>query len=229
MDTFLLESNLNSIKNIARELLYVDILETPLSPLFVSHPIFESAFAPTFNDISINILESKESLYKAQKVIEKRIDIANSVFDVFWIINKPHRLMFLKFCKSLLSIDDFSKLLADVWISSENGNQDVYVDIFCLTSWFKSTDKKTLMTEHEYQIYKNLSEILTVYRGVGVDRNHNGISWTLDKNKAEWFAHRFDNKNKKGYLRTLLINKSYVLAYFNRAKEDEIVISADVL
>ena len=63
------------------------------------------------------------------------------------------------------------------------------------------------MDYDELNYFSNLPEKITIYRG-GVSKR--GISWTLDKYIAEWFANRFKAINKfltkyekKHYLKSL--------------------------
>ena len=78
--------------------------------------------------------------------------------------------------------------------------------------------------EEEYEVYKSLPDKFTVYRGVAIGRNPNGLSWTKSKSKAEWFSHRFDKNNNIGYVQSAIADKQNVLAYFNSRDEDEIVV-----
>ena len=66
-----------------------------------------------------------------------------------------------------------------------------------------------------------LPETLTVYRGVTShnSRNIKALSWTLDRDKAEWFAHRFD---ENGTVYEAEIDKKYVLAFFASRNEAEV-------
>ena len=84
------------------------------------------------------------------------------------------------------------------------------------------------MTEEEYEIYNNLPETFTVYRGVASGRNAKGMSWTQNLEVAKWFANRF-NCGKKGYIQQATANKKDVLAYFNRRDEDEIKLPSITL
>jgi hypothetical protein len=91
---------------------------------------------------------------------------------------------------------------------------------------FKKCDKKYLMTDEDYQVYEQLPETFTIYRGVAVGRNPKGLSWTQNLETAKWFAHRFDQKDKKGYIQIGTAKKENVLAYFNTRNEDEIVYNS---
>lgn len=221
------ESNLELVKSVAISFLYMDIEETDYSPIVVMHPIFESGFIAIRKDGKpefINIIESPENLLLAQKECENNIMMQTSVYDVYMIIRKSYRLTFLKFVKEYLSRKDMSELLAHAWVSSENPNQDVNVPIKTSVKWFREADKKVLMTKDEYRYYQSLPQTITAYRGVAVGRNPKGLSWTCNLKTAEWFANRFNQVGKSGYVQSVVVDKSCVLAYFNTRNEDELVL-----
>ena len=47
------------------------------------------------------------------------------------------------------------------------------------------------------------------------------LSWTLDRETAEWFAHRF---GEEGTVYEAQIPKKYILAFFNGRNESEVVV-----
>lgn len=220
-------SDIKSIKSVAIAFLYQDIDDTEYSPIVVSHPVFESAFIGIQRDGQmqmVNILDDKKDLQFAQMQREKLINIQKDVRGVYMIIRKSYRLTFLKFIKEYLSIKDMSELLAHAWVTSENPNQDVNVSVETAVKWFKEADKKVLMSKEEYEYYLSLPQTITAYRGVAVGRNPKGISWTCNFETAEWFANRYNTDGKNGYIQSVTIDKSCVLAYFNTRDEDELVI-----
>lgn len=81
------------------------------------------------------------------------------------------------------------------------------------------------MGTEDYERYSGFENDLVVYRGVGLDRVKNGLSWTTSLQKAEWFAHRFDVYGKQGYVQKLVVrDKKNILAYFSTRSEEEVVI-----
>lgn len=76
--------------------------------------------------------------------------------------------------------------------------------------------------EKELEIYNELPEVLTVYRG---STNDKGISWTLDKRVAEWFAFesdQYNGKDTKVFEKT--IRKSDIRAIILDMGEKEIIL-----
>lgn len=216
-------TDLNGVKETALSFLNIDIKETPISPIIVDHPIFESGIIALGSEV-INIL-TLDGLKKVNDSYTKKIKSSKDLFSVYIIIRRAYRLTFLKYIKPYLSIEDFSKLLADAWVSSENPNQDVNCSLSLLTRWFKESDNQILMDEEDYEVYCNLPDQFQIYRGVAVGRNPKGLSWTPNYEKAVWFSKRFDREDKKGYVQAATVKKEKVLAYFNTRGEDEIVVN----
>ena len=223
-------TDIESVRETVLAFLYLDIEETDFSPIVVMHPIFESAFVylPE-SDRMCNVLEDTDGYNEIMQLYRNRIEKAKTAFELYRFMRKSYRLTFLKFTEKYLSIEDLSKLLADAWITSENPNQDANVSVTKLAKMFRKCDKKLLMEDDEYEVYEHLPEEFTVYRGVSVNRNSHGMSWTKNLKTAEWFAHRFDCDGKVGYIQKATARKKDVLAYFNGRNEDEIVISTNDL
>ena len=219
-------TDLAAVKSTALSFLYLDVEPTKLAPVVVMHPIFENGIVFLKGENAPgNILEDEEVLEKARQIVREEINDAKDAMQVYGIIRKSYRLTFFKHVAEYLSINDYSKLLADAWTMSENPNQDVNVSTAAAVRFFKKADKQMLMDEDEFIVYCDLPETFEVYRGVSVGRNPNGLSWTRNKETASWFAHRFDKKDKCGYVQVALAEKKDVLAYFNSRGEDELVIS----
>lgn len=220
-------SDIEAIKEVAIEFLYIDIEETEFSPIVVMHPIFENGIISVQKNGQLqmlNILENEDNLTLAREMYIERIRTQKSVMGVFMVMRKSYRLTFLKYIKEYLSKEDMSELLAFSWISSENPNQDVNVSLKSIVKWFREADKKVLMDEEEYKYYESLPQTITAYRGVSIGRNPKGLSWTCNLETAKWFANRFNRNGEEGYVQSVTIDKSCVLAYFNGRNEDELVL-----
>lgn len=220
---FLKETALDQVKRIAEAFLLLPIKETNLSPLFIQHPFFDSPFTCTNGSI-VNFMDNEETYKRVLVTYRKKIAGCDSLFDVFVLLRKPYRLAFLKHVCEYMSRKDFSVFLKEIWIESENPNQDPNVPTSMLVRWFRQSDKHYLMSEHEYKLYQELPDYFKVYRGVSPGREHNGLSWTASYEVADWFRKRFETKAKQGYVREGYIHKSDVLAIFEDRNESEVVI-----
>ena len=214
------ETDLTAIKNILKDFLHMPVEETDYSPIVVQHPIFESGISYVNNKMTD--IMTPEGFAAVAKRVEEDIDKIDDVFGCVNILRQSYYLTFLKFAKESLSLTDFSMLLGRFWTEEENPNGDVNVPVSLSARWFKSTDKQALMYDDEYKTYKDLPETFTVYRGVTPGRNPDGMSWTRDLSKADWFSRRFGD----GYVLEGIANKKDVLAFFSRRGEEEVVIEA---
>ncbi len=214
------ETDLTAIKNILKNFLHMPVEETEYSPIVVQHPIFESGISYVNNKMTD--IMTPEGFAAVAKRVEEDIDKIDDALGCVNILRQSYYLTFLKFAKESLSLTDFSMLLGKFWTEEENPNGDVNVPVSLSARWFKSTDKQALMYDDEYKTYKDLPETFTVYRGVTPGRNPDGMSWTRDLSKADWFSRRFGD----GYVLKGIANKKDVLAFFSRRGEEEVVIEA---
>lgn len=214
------ETNLTEIKNILKDFLHMPVEETEYSPIVVQHPIFESGISYVNNKMTD--IMTPEGFAAVAKQVEEDIDKIDDAFGCVHILRQSYYLTFLKFAKESLSLSDFSMLLGKFWTEEENPNGDVNVPVSLSARWFKSADKRVLMYDDEYKTYKDLPEAFTAYRGITPGRNPDGMSWTRDLSKADWFSRRFGD----GYVLEGIANKKDVLAFFSRRGEEEVVIEA---
>lgn len=64
--------------------------------------------------------------------------------------------------------------------------------------------------------------MITIYRGVK-ENDYKGLSWTIDRNIAEWFAKRFSYNVNKVYLFSGQLKKRDIIAFFDCRNENEVV------
>lgn len=86
--------------------------------------------------------------------------------------------------------------------------------------------REFIMDAEERRALQALPDELIVHRG-HVGRNATGWSWTLDIEKAKWFADRFPPSIYAGIPRITsgIVKKTDVVAYFLRRQESEIVVN----
>ena len=219
------QTNMKEVKCVAKWLLFTDVHTTEYSPMIVHHPFASSGFMmlPGTNEI-LDITASMESREKWRDYLGKKIDEAKTAYEIFLMLNKTYALTFIKYAKDGLSAAEFSEILADAWIKAEAPNMDVNVSKTELVGLFSQADKQSLMTESEQKRFADLTETVTVYRGVTSynAKNVRALSWTLDRSKAEWFAHRF---GEDGKVYQAQINKADILAIFTSRNESEVVLN----
>jgi hypothetical protein len=111
------------------------------------------------------------------------------------------------------------KLLADVWVLSENIWQKE--EALC-ELWNEPLPcKSNAMNAKERKAMKALPDEITIYRGACEQHSLYGMSWTLDRDKAIWFAKR---SQPPYVLLTARAKKSDAHALLLRRRENEIVI-----
>lgn len=134
---------------------------------------------------------------------------------------KPWRL--LAFLKHRELIEqhtrEYWEIVNSVWIGSENIWQHVerWIEIF------QEPNNHLFMDESE-QAYLDRAfaggRKLTVYRGGSND----GLSYTVSRAKAEWFAGRYLWETALRTVRTIEVTRDQVVAYTNQREEREIIL-----
>ena len=141
-------------------------------------------------------------------------------------VTSPQRLdAFLDF--GTKSDRDFWECLCMAWMTCESVtiNKPVWLS---LMSGQRPGKEKWLMTKEEVSFLATLPDTVTVYRGCPVNKT-NGLSWTLSRETAIWFANRFNFKKKEKpfdqdcCLIEGTVMKKHILAYLDGRNESEIV------
>lgn len=220
------QTNLNGVKSVAKALLMLDIHLTDYSPVIVQHPFTSSGMvaAPTENGLAmLDITQGDENLNAWRGLMVKQIDQAKNAYHIYMMLNKPYALSFLSLAEPHLSQKDFSEILADAWIRSENPNMDKNFVKKNLVDMFKKADKSILMDGEEKEQFDSFEDTVTIYRGVTSfnAKNIKALSWTTDYQTAEWFAHRF---GEDGTVYQAQIGKEHILAFFNGRNESEVIV-----
>ena len=217
------KTNLGACKLVAQWMLELKPEPCEDIPVFLIHPFITSTMQPVEIDDQmqfIDVTKSEENLDLVRKRYEQLINEANDVWNLYILLHKPYRTLFFKMIEEHLSLKDYNEMLKESWVCTENPNQDVNVSLKEWKEFFLKADRRLLMNDNEYKIYRNLSnnKPVTVYRGVGINRNPSGFSWTTDYSMAEWFAKRW-GENEDIYILKGECNKKDVLAYFEAESE----------
>lgn len=130
--------------------------------------------------------------------------------------------------KDLLNDKDYWKILSDAYTGSDN--------LYRLKAEVKASFledrpyKEYLMKEEDRKVFKSLPEKLKIYRGMTVEEYESGdfgVSWTLSKERAEFFAYtygrNFSTDNKLKTVHQLEVSKVEILAYFGDRNEQEVI------
>ncbi len=141
-----------------------------------------------------------------------------------WMHERPHRLPTLLEKQDRMSDEQFAELLGSVWTDTENvwQNFEEWQDAWQQVSHMQMLSHT--MDEDERELLTQLPDEVAVYRG-HQKCNADGISWTLNPWRANWFSTRFASPNKKvGDVSRGIVRKQDILALFLGRSESEIVV-----
>lgn len=217
------ETDLASIKSVAKMLLYVDFKIDERVPFIIHHPFFQNTTFFYREEGSIHCLDlTKPAEYsRAIEAVTKAIEEVTDFASLYSLIKPPYWAVFFQFVQTYLSVSDYSTFLAHLWVHMEFPNRDADVKPYEMIRYFKKADKGLLMNAEELQFYKNLPDEILVYRGIGDGGSIKALSWTVDVHTAEWFSKRFSQSPR---VYRAKIKKQDVLAYFEGKGEDELVV-----
>jgi len=133
---------------------------------------------------------------------------------------RPYRLDAFLQTLEFLTDEEFNELLAEIWVDSENiwQNKTAWENLFK----YEAFNKNLFMSDDDLASYKSLPEKFTIYRGTKPNREL-GMSWTLDEDKAAWFARRLTRKSEKAIVIQAEMTKEHTLAYLGERNESEII------
>ena len=173
--------------------------------------------------------------FKKEKVAEAIKD--KDISSYLWLHERAYRVQSI-----LDALEDWWKpskkeyweVIANLWTDTEN----VYENHLAWEQllFLEFSDSHLMMDEEDTKFFNELPNTITIYRG-GIDDK--GYSWTLDKDKAEWFANRWvmngnlgDESNVTNRHETNVfektINKSDAIAYLSDRNESEIIYRKDI-
>ena len=146
--------------------------------------------------------------------------------DIISALARPYRLSAVNFHFTNMSRDDLSVALANAWTSSESPNMDSDMTKAQAVRLFQICNPEKIMCEADYEVYKQLPDELIVYRGLGSLNADNikALSWTLNLDKAKWFAKRFNFSNAPLKVYRAKSKKKYIFAYCNDRNEGEVIV-----
>lgn len=206
-----MKTDLQAIKDKAIALLYIEPESVPELPIFLTHPYFESraTVLPNSNKF-VDIIEDSEALQIARDDLQAKINSVDSAERVFMFLRTQYRLTLFKYTNQYMSPEDFKEVLLFSWIMVEHPLSDMNVTKGEMLRWFKKIG-----------YISDLSGVVMIYRGVGSEKYRDGISWTLDKSKAEWFATRFTDD---GIIYSAKVKSKDILYYISERGEEEIIV-----
>ncbi len=212
-----MRTNLDIIKDKAIQLIYTE-LKAEEGFNVCQHPYISTLIIENiYTKKSFNLFQDTEEYHRWQEQFKEDILRRKNACSVFALIRPAYRMAFFKDINQYLSVKDFPRILADCWAS--HGGRDIPVKK--LVAWFNKADKMYLMSKREYKIFSELPEQVTIYRGSSSQYKY-GLSWTLDKKVAFWYAEKYENQGSCVY--ECIVDKNDLLCYFETRNEAEIII-----
>lgn len=225
------ETNMDLIKDVAKALLFQEVLPCEQFGFVVYHPFTNSNTVAVRNNKTgefeiVDILHDAKGKRQWMNDMIYRIDACETPWEILCLMNKPYYFAFIKFAHDMMSNKDLGMILSHAWVSVEYSNNDTNLRPDEIVNLMSCLPKELLMTEEDLHVYNGLLDKFTVFRGVNpqnVKYVDCALSWTLDIEIAKFFANRF-NSDGSGKVYGKVIDKSDVLAYFNTRNEQEEVI-----
>lgn len=173
-------------------------------PLVYQVPLWANGHANAY------YLQKQEAVKKA---------LAEKNFNSYvYLHERPYRLEAFTKIADKLSDTQYWTLLSSIWTDTENQWQNHETWKTLLSS--KRSGRHYLSGEEGDNLLRSLPEEVVIYRGCQPEVNENGLSWTLDKKKAEFFAKRF---GKEGIILEKKISKTKIIAVLLGRGESEVI------
>jgi len=183
--------------------------------LTLSHPLVIIPFYSEHFAQQANAVLSHKT-----KRIQKAIK-TNNWDSIIWLHERPYRLWAFSQFSKFMKPEQYWKILKAVWMDSEFPmiEKDLWLSMF--TAQIKQ--KRKFMSGSERRVLQSLPETVDIYRGYnGSKQGTLGLSWTLSKDKALGFAHRFGEDDP--FIAIATCKRDSILAYFHARGEQEIII-----
>jgi hypothetical protein len=157
------------------------LFESPVG-ISLSHPLVQDLSVDPNCAAQVN-WRYRKKLTAIDEAIEKR-----NWSSYIWLHERPFRLDAFIVIAAELSHKEFWTQLSEVWTDSENIWQ--YLDYWRSLWNEERPSKHHAMDASERKAFKRLPGEIVIFRGICENHTVNGMSWTLDRDKAIWFATR---------------------------------------
>lgn len=143
---------------------------------------------------------------------------------VIWLHERPWRVQAFAGISERLTNPEYWDVLGEVYVDTENFWQESRRWASLLRSRRPARDR--FMTKDEREELAKLPDTLTVYRGYHGRAKKLSWAWTLDHDRAVWFAQRLAGVHgRPPTVATATVARDGVLALLTRRGEDEIVVA----
>lgn len=182
----------------------------------LKHPlVYQIGYTPQLNGLVNRMYEQKQA---AVAQAEKEHNWSQLV----WLYERPYRIGVFYGIREELTDEQYWHLLSAIWTDTENMWQNAFTWKLCLES-DRPGRSENFMDDEDREALAKLPDRLTIYRGSSAGLPP-GLSWTLDRDRAEWFARRFEREGHAPILYAGIVYKDDVIGYLTGRNEEEIVV-----
>lgn len=176
----------------------------------IHHPlIIEIIYDENFNTMINQRFKRKEQ--------EVALALHNKDYSRYLFLHeRPYRANALNEILHVIPKEKYWDLVHSVYIDTENYYENKKFWDMVFTSTFDVPEKYKLQTEEK--------EVL-VYRGFSEKGAERGISWTLDKEVAMWFANRWNQKQPG--VAVAKVDRSQIVCYYEGRSEKEVILNPE--
>ena len=218
---------------------------------WIKHPLYNNSAG----NLEIKLDDSWKKMFKEKKVQDRMHTYRDYHIEVIQIRHKHYKDALQKkdFGTALFTIDkayrvqwmfENRNLFEDANVYYENLRLAYTMAEFPLSGMSKGYVKelfyykdnpKLMMEKKENKKFKKLSNEVSIFRGIKVsmgeevDEDNVGFSFSLDKEKAEWFATRLLLPNDKAYLIEAKVQKKDILSLIFDREEKEVIADPDLI
>jgi hypothetical protein len=193
------------------------------------------SFNPIWDTLLLPFLNSQIDANQTIEIVDDylyhliSIDIKNSI-KIDWnlfltYLGKSEIFSLIKKFHPVMPDEDYWTSLRHCYTLTEmHENEYEYLITYFLNERPK---REWMMTKNERELFKDLPEEVSIYRGCSVTEINGGnfrFSWTLDRKMAEFFAFEY-NKNLEieSNIVERTVSKKSLIAYFPENGEEEVI------
>jgi hypothetical protein len=192
------------------------VVQTASGMTFIMHRLFHQPFIPG-TEQGVN-----DSFRRKRAVVERELKAENWTRYLLHI-EKPYRVeAFYEIADDIGDAERWWEIAGWIWTDTENCHQNVLY----WRELFEHAPPGDPMDADDREVFDRLPDEIVVYRGTNAeDKMGAGMSWTISKKKAEWFAQRLYMADRCTQPRVLTgrVLKEDVIGYLNSRGEDEII------
>ncbi len=188
---------------------------------FFKHPLYNTLYMPPDAFTTLAIPTPDEAVaYKIERINEARKEKNASRF--VFTHERPWRFQALLDAKPWTSREEWMSVAGEVWVDTESPHVN---RALWRSEVFGQPDAYLTMDEDEREFWGKLPTIVTAYRGARIKRAVHGLSWTLNEDKARWYARRFSTAKRLGVVVQATVHKHDIAAVFLGRNEEEVILA----